>query len=623
MREGEDDIGPAVLNGILRRVSVSQVTAFDPEQYGGCNRRWFLETVQGLKSADTIATRTGKEVHSQIEHYLRTGEDALGMIARQGKHFIPTPDPRYLIEHGFGTASTVKLLDEWRERVARVDVNGNDGADVDEAVTWQREVLNPGIVGALVAEDVPFIGYIDLVNPTGVWLNNEGEVKVDPLGTIELVDWKTSSSIVSYGKAAHELVNTVQMIGYAQWAHGQYPKAEWFRISHGYMQTKGHDAQKKSALIDLATVNTRWQTVVSSVREMRDVAKESDHLKVEPNHASCGAYRGCPHRALCPRSAENVFADMFGAGRNAMGLLDKLKKGAAAAPATTGGHSTPQGHVAPARDAETAAKAAIAAEVEKLKAEERGVCAVDGEILTPNNSSKLPSGQVVHVGCVTPPDAPKSGTVNSAALPVSAESMASLSPEVAKAAETFAKPAETAPATTARRKRIGSKPVEPKAETTHNPPAGPVFDAVADAALLKAFHEAQAEGQAQIDSGPNGSKETLGDDVQAGYGLNNLFLYVDVVFSGTIPMPVKALEMYIVTLCAEIADHFKVSDLRFAPSDSLIGFGKWKGALAAAVRAAPPPAGMYTLRGVRESEIKQVVLEALEPLCQVVVRGSL
>jgi hypothetical protein len=95
-------------------------------------------------------------------------------------------------------------------------------------------------------------------------------------------------------------------------------------------------------------------------------------------------------------------------------------------------------------------------------------------------------------------------------------------------------------------------------------------------------------------------------------------LFVDVVCSGVNPTP---LEPYVNGLVQKICAEADVADLRFAPGDNPLGFGRWKGALAAAVRQSPPEPGEYLLLDVRESEIRQVVVEALQPLCTRVVRG--
>lgn len=132
-----EETGPAVKNGIVRYVSVSQIQTFDPQTFGGCHRKWWFDKVANLAREETEAQRKGKIIHSEIEHWLKFGEDVLSMTARQGKHFFP--DRRHyvennlLIEHPVGTAKAVHLFDEWRSICDRVVANSNGGADVYEA----------------------------------------------------------------------------------------------------------------------------------------------------------------------------------------------------------------------------------------------------------------------------------------------------------------------------------------------------------------------------------------------------------------------------------------------------------------------------------------------------------
>ena len=85
-------------------------------------------------------------------------------------------------------------------------------------------------------------------------------------------------------------------------------------------------------------------------------------------------------------------------------------------------------------------------------------------------------------------------------------------------------------------------------------------------------------------------------------------LFVDCLVRGRVTID---LSEYVNKMCADLAKACNAPDIRCAPSDSPLAFGKWKGALAAAIRENPPENGTYVLFGVRESEIKQVVLETL------------
>lgn len=90
---------------------------------------------------------------------------------------------------------------------------------------------------------------------------------------------------------------------------------------------------------------------------------------------------------------------------------------------------------------------------------------------------------------------------------------------------------------------------------------------------------------------------------------SNLEIYADVV--GQCVQGAHLLDAYIRSKCEELAAAEGAADIRCAPDGSALAFGKWKGALAALVKENPPAPALYVTYGVRESEVKQVVLEAL------------
>jgi hypothetical protein len=488
-----EETGPAVKNGVLRYVSVSQIQTFDPFTFGGCHRKWWFDKVGNFEREETEAQRKGKAIHGEIEHYLKTGEDALSMTARQGKHFFP--DRRHylnkdlLIEHPVGTAKAVHLFDEWRELCAKVDANSCDGADVYEAEEWERYILTPALKHVLVIDrDVPLIGYIDVVNGSGFWTDNEGVEHKDS-ADIEVIDWKTTSNIAEHAKTPEQLTKSVQMVGYSKWALQVFPDLKKFRVSHGNLQTRGRAAEKRTAIITVDDVNREWQHAVSTVQAMKQVAKEPDVKKVEAYLPSCEAYRGCPYQGHCPKTPEQVLINLFGKvparmqgkirqgqeqdsqqqqqqseskGDTEMGsmadfLLKKATGGGAQASETPGSaepgkppqvvHEQPlqqqpaQQKPAPTQAEVAAERAKLEAEATALRAQQTGAaesfgfCAGCGAALSAQNSSRLPTGARVHIACpkapaqVLPPDAPKS-TFASSAEPVPPESFLGLPPEV-------------------------------------------------------------------------------------------------------------------------------------------------------------------------------------------------
>ncbi len=75
---------------------------------------------------------------------------------------------------------------------------------------------------------------------------------------------------------------------------------------------------------------------------------------------------------------------------------------------------------------------------------------------------------------------------------------------------------------------------------------------------------------------------------------------------------------YVGALAADVAANFNLPDVRLAPSDSALGFGRWKGALAAAARDNPPVGAYYARSG---DELGDAVWQALELGAKEFVRG--
>jgi len=588
-KSNRESFGPAVTDGRLNYTSVSAITKFDPSQYGGCERRWWYRYVQGLPEPQTFAQKHGVDVHAQIEHFLKTGEDVLGDIARSGRVYIPNPDD---------------------VRLGRIYVEQHFNRD-------------------LYAADIPLVGYIDLVNATGYSVSEAGEVVEDD--AVELCDWKSTSTL-SYVKPGYTLAQTVQMIGYAEWARKNLGGPR-YRLSHVYFQTQGkRQAQKITTVLSADAVAERWAGVEETVGRMKNIAKVKDKNDVAPNWSACAAYKGCPHRQLCPRSPAQILTDTFGGqqqtGDKPMNILDRVKQrastqanGAPSAALATPTTPQPAPAAKSASDALAARKAAVAAEMARLVAEEqaakaaqqaaqaaqeprqapptspssetprpaqatppgaaqsvaRGYCAGCGVAMTADNSSRrLSTGTWLHIGCpsapaaVLPPDAPASDPALAAV------------PHVDVQAPAVATPVQATPDAAPRKRGRPRK----------------------DASVLATASGADATPATHFAS-------------------SGLHLYVDAVpeLVDALAVGIKSLDGYIAELCQALADEYQAADIRCAPQDSALGFGKWKGALAAVTRAQPPEDGVYTLLGTRESELRQVVVEALRPLCATYVHG--
>ncbi|MCP3163318.1 PD-(D/E)XK nuclease family protein [Myxococcus qinghaiensis] len=459
----------AVEGGVLNFLSVSQL-----KQFSLCPRRWYFVKVLRLPEPETKAQALGVEGHSQLEHYLRTGEDVLGDVARAGRHLLPAPGADLLVEEPFGTPSP------------------------------------------LSADGVPFIGHIDLINQRRL---SEGVLRV--------TDHKFSSNVARYGATPAQLSDAsteagLQMVGYGVWAalsDARFPGVRVLELEHLYFQTRGAKrAASVLASVSVEHVTREWtEKVVPMVRRMREVARAMRTADAPPNFSACEKYGGCPFKAQCI------------SGERTMSLLNRF--------------------IPKPQATDTAAQLPLTVPHQVIP-EPLGTCDRCGEALTPENTSKLRSGEVLHVSCP------------------GAEVAAVLPPDAPAASPTL--PPDAAPKRRGRKPKVlaSPEPAEPQEPVTSS-------------------HTA-----------PSPQHERLR-------------LFVDCVPN----MPAASLSEYVAKVAAQVSEAGGVADLRFAGAESTLGFGRWKGALSMAIRNAPPAPGAYAALGLAHSELLQLAVEALEPLC--------
>lgn len=613
----------AVENGIIHHVSPTQIQTYDVQTYGGCEARWFQQKVLRIPTKQTKSQLLGVDMHAQAENYLNTGTDTLGPIARAGKHFMPTPMTWILVEVDAGKQRPIKAA------------------------------------GIHVEQRIDVVGYSER------YIDNQGQEHDDP-GTIEVVDWKTTSDL-RYAKGSDELASSVQMISYAEWVVEQkrYWRDAWdidlerVRVSHGNFRTRGAPAALKTTTsIGLPELAVKWSRIEGVAERMKATARLT-LAEVPKNLDACNAYGGCPFRDVCPRP---MFADFNFEGGNPAMFDDMFSSAPSAPPPVPITMPRPAVSV-PAHIEAELASAHVAAEIAKLEAEERAAKAPTAAetlasipVISKAEGERL-LGQMPQarrsVG-VLPPDAPQSTPAN-AALPIPPEELATMHPAIQLAAEQFA--AEGATVTVkapdvgpgeghtggtmtvvhqvgeaggvvgeivpAKPKR--GRPPKPKAPPTvaEKDAIGAALDVAAAAGASTAQIQAAVAGAVEREAAEAVAlDQTIDVKIVNGHIVseirNGIEIYVDVLLAG---ITAGDLEPYIAARCEALAKKGGVADIRFAAHDHPLAFGRWKGALAAAVKADPPAPGAYLVTDVRESEIRQVVVEALRPLCASYVRG--
>lgn len=268
------------VDSITREINFTSVSAlqkFDRNEYGGCERRWWFRYVERLPEEKTPQQEVGVLGHSQIEHYLPTGEDVLGPVARAGIGLLPPPGPDILVEWGLNDQKKPK------------SVLGDD-----------RPFYTPG-ESLLRADGVPLIGFMDWFHARGDYVSPEKSLLKDPPNTVEIGDNKFNSSF-GYTKTADELPDTTQMSGYGDFARVKVPNLEFVRLSHVVFQTRGaHDARKTTVLVPLEKIARAWEKRGHAVaRKMRDIATIRREADVPANTESCRSFgRPCSFRQFC------------------------------------------------------------------------------------------------------------------------------------------------------------------------------------------------------------------------------------------------------------------------------------------------------------------------------------
>jgi hypothetical protein len=490
------DLGRAVQGGVIRFLSVSQIGAYDPNQEGGCPRRWAYTKLFGKKEESTEAQEKGKLFARQLEHYLKTGSDALSPELRVGKHLLPQPGPDLEVERELGDAEKAVAL---CDLLHTITLPSKQVASVTEEIE---------VAARLTAAGIPLTGAPDVRHRRGEYVDRTGAVRREdaPDKTVEVIDHKSTSQVYDrtakdgkiwpgYAKTIEQVMAATQMIGYAVASANTYPDIELVRLSHIYYQTKrGLAADKRTGILTVEEARRRWSPINAIGREMSDVAKAKRPEDVPANSRSCRAFnKDCPHATYCERPQTSVF-DLLdthtygkptGAGGSmGQGLFGESVSGnrngsAAPLPAAGlfgAGAGAPVAAVVSLAASPVLSDAEHAAATEaakyKILAEEAattstvpsapsttppvssyGFCSKCGTGMSPLNASMLPDGETVkHIGCpavpkiqstaigaINPPDAPPHDPV-AAAVPLSAEVIAGIEdPQIKARAELHAR----------------------------------------------------------------------------------------------------------------------------------------------------------------------------------------
>lgn len=408
--------------------------------------------------------------------------------------------------------------------------------------------------------------------------------------TVEILDSKTTSSISKWAKTPEQLADNIQMLLYGFWAYLKYmPKT--IRLSHVYGQTKGAAVAKKVS-IDLSReeISERfWNRVESAALKCIDTATQAKAEDSEGNPDACSAYGGCPYRGVCEVGKRSALDKLFGKpSGGTVGLLDRI-------------NAKPEVEAEKRRlvAEEAAAKAppGFADAVERIKGAGKGFPALGGDAA---KAWAVLNGE--------PPAAGYAGSGFLGGLTVmTVADVLQLSDELLEEGMKETPPSIVPPDAPPSihpvpegemQKRKRGRPPKAKAENAPiTPPDRPTVEEVK-----------QIEEKILETAGPEVDLGYTEDGNTSGDLLFGLCLFADCVPS----VPFTPLEPYIDRLCRELCEAHGCADVRCGEERGAIGFGKWKGALAAKAKDTPPPRGVYTVD--TRSEIAFEVVAALRSI---------
>lgn len=278
-RQADGDSGErqrAIVDGLLRYLSVSSIKKFDPRSAEGCPRAWYYRYVLRMPEPQRASAAEGVKLHDQVDRYLTTGERAFGQVIARGLHLLPPPGPDLEVE---------------------LEISG-------------KPLLSRPLV---FAGGVPLRGRVDLMHRRGLNYGDPDGDERDPDGTVEIADHKFVGGL-DYALARPEIIRDTQMAGYGMYALARYPDASNIRLSLNYFVKKGYSSTKRTVLVRPDQIRESWETKQPLAREIVRLAQfRGPPEEVPPNTRACGAYGGCAHASYCAATRSHAITQLFGA----------------------------------------------------------------------------------------------------------------------------------------------------------------------------------------------------------------------------------------------------------------------------------------------------------------------
>ncbi len=652
MARDEADKKPNIVNGRLERCSPSQVKTWKL-----CQGKWAQGKIDNLpRKPDGKGVILGKEGHGQIETWAETGQDIRSDLARLSDPYLK-PFYRQL------PFVVRKAVEEWTrplhlqhgedqngKPVVAINVTAYEAA-IKADVTPRAAIIEQPLPKLFTPGGVEMVGYADMIFRPGhdlmITAFEPSNVKhaIPDGGFFDarhlpcVVDHKFRSNVDKYAETATELEMDEQAIIYGRACLELWPDAPQIVFRHHNHQTKGRRfASAVTCVLGSDHIRLQWKAICDLIDGPMQTAAKAGTLSVVFNEGACGAFGGCDFEATCSHSPSNrLMASIRSAvtpqvkleGSKPMGSLsDRLKAVTGGAPAD--GASQAQTSTAPAQSSTPAVSTPAttqqvastptqaAADFAKASqcvpgnlymviiAEGGGVMKCEGVLPTgaffsgPTGTPKLvplttdvrdvSSDPVSRANFKLPPLA----NTNPVGLPIVENGVQVHGTPIAGIPQAGVTPPDM-PQHAAAAPNVVSTP--PATQTTPTPAATGTTPAPAQT------DAPTAAGKKKRGKGKKGENTIDLDE--------SLILLVN--SSST---EARDLSPFVLDLAQKVAAKHGLADVRLAPQEHALAFGRWKAIIAGAALAECPTG----ICAIRSGELSDPVIEALSGVADFVVR---
>lgn len=296
------DRSRTIVDGRLMQVSPTQIATFDT-----CELKWKFDKVdQEPRKPPGKGQLIGGEAHKQIEHWCETGEDVRSDLARLSDNYLRPFAPAIEALRGY-TATQRAFEGQGIKLPAR---------DVRLAAAVECELPHMTTPGG-----VRFKGYADLIVPPNMhtlklasvnddsnveWPANVAEFDCSHLPVV--IDHKFRSDVIQWAPRARALEDDEQAIVYSMACLVLWPDAQAVVFRHHNHQYRGRRFANVANCVQSADqIRQKFAKLCELVdRDMQRVAgapHTAQPTGVEKR--GCSAYGGCDYERICPHAPSN------------------------------------------------------------------------------------------------------------------------------------------------------------------------------------------------------------------------------------------------------------------------------------------------------------------------------